>query len=365
MTRPLFLGIAIHATFLISRCHPFTANHNRGNPHRAASSSSFPPSSSSSFPLHLRSQVLDFVEPTTGVRVKLIGAMHYNPASIKLATDSINALAAEGRLGSIIIESCDIRWNATLQSELARDALLSEMKAAYDLGLMHNRPVVLGDQRINVTVAQLKGGLRETALDLLQPWNGGWVRLADVISSAREVAVPTGDKFLGLGSFFDPTLLASAPVSFVKYPLSYFVRSPAFAITVGALVLLGGVDSSDAYVADAASARDILGSVLLSVLETVVFARIFLKELLAERNEILAANIVSLWDIKWSFGTMYASSQFTNHSRPSFPPTSPSMPSSSNAVTTMRKTAVVDGSAIYSRIGMWINLPARFTRRVA
>lgn len=224
--------------------------------------------------------------------MKLIGAMHYNPASIKLATDSINALAAEGKLGSIVIESCDIRWNATLESELVRDALLSEMKAAYDLGLVYQRPVVLGDQRINVTVAQLKSGLRETVLDLLQPWNGGWGRLAESISSAREVAVPTGEKFLGLGSFFDPALLASAPVSFVKYPLSYFVRSPAFAVAVGALIYFGGVDSSDAYVADSASATDILGSVLISVLETVVFARIFLKELLAERNEILAANIL-------------------------------------------------------------------------
>jgi hypothetical protein len=237
---------------------------------------------------------LDFVEPTTGVRVKLIGAMHYNPASIKLATDSINALAAEGKLGSIVIESCDIRWNATLENELVRDALLSEMKAAYDLGLAYRRPVVLGDQRINVTVAQLKSGLRETVLDLIQPWNGGWGRLAGSISEAREVAVPMGDKFLGLESFFDPKLLASAPVSFVKYPLSYFVKSPVFAVAVGALILLGGVDSSDAYVADSASATDILESILLSVLETVVFARIFLKELLAERNEILAANIVSM-----------------------------------------------------------------------
>jgi hypothetical protein len=296
MARPsaIFLGIAIHATFLISLCHPFATNHNRRSPHRAAVSSSFLSSSSSSSPSCLRSQILDFVEPTTGVRVKLIGAMHYNPASIKLATDSINALAAEGKLGSIVIESCDIRWNATLESELVRDALLSEMKAAYDLGLVYQRPVVLGDQRINVTVAQLKSGLRETVLDMLQPWNGGWGRLAESISSAREVAVPTGDKFLGLGSFFDPALLASAPVSFVKYPLSYFVRSPAFAVAVGALIYFGGVDSSDAYVADSTSATDILGSVLISFLETVVFARIFLKELLAERNEILAANIVSM-----------------------------------------------------------------------
>ncbi|KAL7553565.1 hypothetical protein ACHAWF_016863 [Thalassiosira exigua] len=278
------LGLSIGASYLISPCHPFAATPNvRAGRHRVAPAS--PPSS-------LRSQTLDFVEPTTGVPVKLVGAMHYNPASIKLAEDTINALAAEGRLGSIIIESCDIRWNATLESELVQEALLSEMKAAHDLGMQYGRPVVLGDQRINVTVAQLKNGAKEAVLDLLQPWNGGWGRLFDSISAAREEAVPFGEEFLGLESFFEPQLLAAAPVSFVKYPLSYFVKSPVFAAAVGALILLGGVDSSDAYVMDGASTTDILESLFLSALETVIFARVFLKELLAERNEVLADSIV-------------------------------------------------------------------------
>ena len=124
----------------------------------------------------LQSQILDFIEPKTGVQVKLIGAMHYNPASIQLATDEINKLEKEGRLGSIIIESCDIRWNATLENEFVQDQLMSEMRAAHDLGLQYNRPVVLGDQRINITVSQLKNGAKEALLDLVQPWNGGWQR---------------------------------------------------------------------------------------------------------------------------------------------------------------------------------------------
>lgn len=283
----LFLGLAIHASFLLSFCHPFAANHlTRSHKHVVPPKPS-PPSSSS-----LRSQILDFVEPSTGVPVKLIGSMHYNPASIELATKSINDLAAEGKLGSIIIESCDLRWNATLENELMRDALLSEMKAAHDLGIKYERPVVLGDQRINITVAQLKSGAKEAVLDLLQPWNGGWGRLFESISTARKEAVPVGDKFLGLESFFDPKLLAAAPVSFIKYPISYMVKSPVFATAIIALILLGGVDSSDAYVADTVSATDIFESLFLSALETVIFARIFLKELLADRNEILAMNIL-------------------------------------------------------------------------
>jgi len=282
-----FLGLAIQASFLLSFCHPFSTNHNLRIRQQHASSSASPTISTS-----LRSQILDFVEPTTGVRVKLVGAMHYNPASIKLAEDTINALAEEGQLGSIIIESCDIRWNATMENEMVKDALLSEMKAAHDLGMQYERPVVLGDQRINITVDQLKFGAKEAVLDLVQPWNGGWGRLVDSISSARKVAVPFGEEFLGLGSFFDPKLLASAPISFIKYPLSYFVKSPVFTVAVFALIILGDVDSSNAISTDSVSTTDLIESLLFSILETAIFARIFLKELLADRNEVLADSIL-------------------------------------------------------------------------
>ena len=297
MPRPLalFVCIATQLSFLFEVCHPFTftAYRYRHSIIAASSVAATTTTRSSSSSSALQSQILDFIEPTTGVQVKLIGAMHYNPASIQLATDSINALAAENKLGSIIIESCDLRWNATVENQMIKNALMSEMKAAYDLGIMYQRPVVLGDQRINVTVSQLQNGAKEAVLDLLQPWNGGWVRLIESISTARKVAVPLGDTFLGLESFFDPKLLAAAPVSLVKYPLSYLVKSPMFAAAICTLILLGGVDSSDAYVNDSMTATDIFESLSLSVLETIVFARIFLKELLAERNEVLASNIVS------------------------------------------------------------------------
>lgn len=178
-------------------------------------------------------------------------------------------------------------------NEAVKQALLSEMKAAHDLGLEYNRPVVLGDQRINVTVAQLKIGAKEAVLDLVQPWNGGWNRLYESISSARKEAVPIGDQFLGAGSFFDPKLLGASPVSFIKYPLSYFVKSPLFTAAVLTLIALSSVESSNAITtADSMSGTDLLGSFTFSALETVIFARIFLKELLADRNEVLAENIL-------------------------------------------------------------------------
>ena len=79
----------------------------------------------------------------------------------------------------------------------------------------------------------------------------------------------------------------------IKYPLSYFVKSPAFALAVGALIILGNAEDSSAYgLAEPLSTTDLLQSLFLSVLETVIFARIFLKELLADRNEVLAENIL-------------------------------------------------------------------------
>ena len=242
----------------------------------------------------LQSQILDFIEPTTGVPVKLIGAMHYNPASIKLTEDVINELAAEGKLGSIIIESCDIRWNATLENDVVKTALQSEMRSAHDLGLLYRRPVVLGDQRINVTVDKLKDGAKESVIDLFSPV-GGWERLYRNIDNARKEALPFGNEYLGINSILDPKLLGATPVSLVKYPLSYIVKSPVTGVVVtGLLVLLGAGEASDAstFLNTPESTSDLLVSIFISFLETVVFARIFLKELLAERNEVLATNIL-------------------------------------------------------------------------
>lgn len=268
---PLVLTAALAS--LHGVCDAFVTNH-----HNAATRSS-----------KLQSQILDFIEPSTGVQVKLIGAMHYNPASIQLATDTINQLEKEGKLGSIIIESCDIRWNATLENEFVQDQLMSEMRAAHDLGLLYERPVVLGDQRINITVSQLKNGAKEAVLDLVQPWNGGWNRLYNSVSEARKEAVPLGEGFLGIDSFFDPKLMTAAPVSLLKYPLSYFVRSPVFSIIVLCFFILFGGDDANAL--SDLTPTDLAESIFFSALETIIFARIFLKELLAERNEILAENI--------------------------------------------------------------------------
>ena len=119
--------------------------------------------------------MIELEEPTTGVPVYLIGCMHYNPASIALTRQTIQDLADRDQLGAVVIESCDIRWDKNNDlPESIQKLLTSEMKAAVDVATSepYQRPVVLGDQRINVTVASLGRGLKETLVDLATPFSG-------------------------------------------------------------------------------------------------------------------------------------------------------------------------------------------------
>mmetsp|Transcript_5741 Transcript_5741/g.14347 ORF Transcript_5741/g.14347 Transcript_5741/m.14347 type:complete len:510 (+) Transcript_5741:297-1826(+) len=306
-------------------------------------------------------QVLEFVEPTTNVTVVLIGAMHYNPASIQLVEKTVDDLGATNKLGSVIIESCDIRWNKTQevmekkrkenQEKLGleadantegddaagyiesnpndKDLLGNEMRAAWEIATKYYRPTVLGDQRINITIDALKESLKDTAKDLFLSGPDGWRRTQKEIASNWEKTVPISagkisvsngktdtiavyneeTRYLNAFAFFDPRLLISLPVSLVKYPLSFLVRDPipfgTFFAAIAALNIYGGgwnfqdVSLED-WLASAAAARasanypwtDYVISLLIAVLESVVFARLLLKPLLADRNEILARSIL-------------------------------------------------------------------------
>lgn len=237
-------------------------------------------------------QLLEFREPTTNVTVKLVGSMHYNPSSIQLAEETIDRLGREGILGSVVIESCDLRWETTTEMQpFLKKLLKSEMRGACDTAMAYNRPVVLGDQRINITVASLKAGLKETIVDLASPLNGGWPRFYASVSQAAADALPLGDAYLNPTAFFDPKLILAAPFSLFKYPLSFLVKSPLPTLGLfGALLLTDLTDTSTPI--DEMTIVDWLESLAVVGLEFAIFARVFVKELLADRNEILAKNIL-------------------------------------------------------------------------
>jgi pheromone shutdown protein TraB len=235
-------------------------------------------------------QLLEFVEPETGVTVKLVGAMHYNPTSIKLARETIEELGENNRLGSVIIESCDIRYETSKEmSPILKKILRSEMGAACDAALSYDRPVVLGDQRINITVSRMQSAFKETLVDLVQPI-GGWNRIVGNITQAWQDGASDELPYLNAFAFLDPGLLLAAPVSFFKYPLSYLSKSPIPTLAFFSLLFL--TDYSGEIAGNDLTWADAVGSVGIATLETVVFMRIILKEILQERNEILADSIL-------------------------------------------------------------------------
>lgn len=248
-------------------------------------------------------QLLEFQEPRTNVTVILVGAMHYNPASIALAANTVETLGQSNALGAVIVEQCDIRWNKTAEllaqrpylEPFYRAALSNEMRQACDAALSYNCPVILGDQRVNLTFASIQQTAKQTVQDLLTPIVG-WKRLYDDVRTNFDLAVPLGEGYLNAVSLLDTRLLLAAPVSFVKYPLSFLVRNPI--TTSIAFSLLLGIDALDqsatldSLVGGEASAADITLSFAFAALETIFVARIFLKPMLAERNVILAQNIL-------------------------------------------------------------------------
>lgn len=253
-------------------------------------------------------QVLEFREPRTNVTVMLVGAMHYNPASVALAEDTCRKLAESSSLGSVVIESCNIRWEAAKEMKakmpIVSKLLGNEMRAACDVSEEYGRPVVLGDQLINVTVARLKETFSETASDIISPFGGGWTRFQnDVVKAFRETN-PSGDGYIGASGLLDPKLIAGLPISFLKYPASYLTRSPGGTLLFGTfLYLLNSLEqanAAEALTADVSSPAYILSSVAstgFAVLETVFFARLLLVVLLAERNVTLAQSILEQCEI--------------------------------------------------------------------
>lgn len=251
-------------------------------------------------------QLVEFVEPTTNTKVLLIGTMHYNPTSIKMVEETIDDLASRGVLGSVVVESCEVRWNSTMEilstprGQFLKPVLTSEMKAASDRAVSYNRPVILGDQLINVTGTSLSAAFKQTLVDLSSPLNGGWSRFYKDVKDAADVALPTGPGYLTPRSFFDPRLLIAAPVSFAKYPLSFLARNPlSTAAVLSVLFALTSLDTTTAF-ADAS-----LQEQILSIIETLAFAglefallgRVLVQVLLAERNVVIARNILDQCEI--------------------------------------------------------------------
>lgn len=232
-------------------------------------------------------------------------------------------------------------------------ALPNEMQAAARVANEYGRPIVLADQDIEVTGRRIREVAVGTVRDLASPLEGGWSRIGsdltmafDVIASSFGVDAATADREnetgasadgttgggkkrkdrLTLADYLDWKLMGSMPLSFVRYPLSIAVRYPPLAI--GVSVFLSALDRFTALAAGYAShggsfAMQDLGSalpfassvaaamqyafddqaypasswaitILIAILETLVFGRVFVIPILAERDAVLARSIVTV-----------------------------------------------------------------------
>lgn len=260
-------------------------------------------------------QLLRFREPKTNINVVLVGAMHYNPVSIALTTDIVATLGDANKLASVIIESCPTRWNRTLSlqssinGEIYQYFLNNEMVTAHSIANIYNCPVILGDQCINSTNARIGKALKSTIIDLLTPFNGGWDRLYNDVNNAVVSSLPSGDSYLGINDFFDLKLLLNTPISLIRYPLAFLIKSPISGSMMISILLFSSYISSldninNIELTTSVTSRliELFSSISIFILEVALLSRAFIVTILEERNVILSQSIINECEIAYKKG---------------------------------------------------------------
>ena len=250
-------------------------------------------------------QVVALNDAKSGVRVILVGCMHYNPSSIELASSIVHDLGASNSLKAVCLETCTQRWERTLrtqpQGSTLRSVLDNEMQAAQEAGMKFDVPIILADQNISVTNQRLKETLTQSVSDLASMRPN---RIVDDILNVRDIVFPLDPSIpsLGWADFFDGSLLAAAPISFLRYPAALFIKKPligvlfvvisVISVNAGSTVVIDG-GAPDAVAFDPLTARlvDVAITGLTVALETFLLARTFVVALLAERNLVLADSV--------------------------------------------------------------------------
>ena len=239
-----------------------------------------------------------------GRDVFLIGTMHYNPASIRLCEETVSTLRRASRLGAVVLETCPKRWEKTLTYQPAgsvmRSVLDNEFQSAAEAA-GDDAEIVLGDQEIAALGENLGRLVKETAFDLLYPpraFTGGWKSYADDVRKAVAQEIDGGDEGVdAMDLFGDGKLLLNAPVSLIRYPLAWLLKSPklivplaSFWLTIAALP--GAVEALPEGAAQS-SAETLVTDLFLMIdfLQVTLLSRCFLVALLRDRNEILAQSI--------------------------------------------------------------------------
>lgn len=215
--------------------------------------------------------------------VILVGTMHYNPASVALAAQTIREVSQQEGLHSVAIELCSSRWNSSVASRWSREPSLKRMlsedefqvafETARDVGLLD---VVLADQEIRETGSRLGAALLRTAKDAATP--GGWRRITADLGAAA-VQVPAFMR--GASSV---RLASGTPMALARYLYQSPAALPFLAFSAAALSLAALVDEASGVLPAAEDG-------VISALVAALLGRSVYVALIEERNHVLARNI--------------------------------------------------------------------------
>lgn len=105
--------------------------------------------------------------------------------------------------------------------------------------------------------------LKETIRDLVTPLQGGWARCVEDLLVGFKMAFPAQTPGARAGSserlsaedLLDPALLAAAPVSLLRYPMAWLLRSPLPVLTL-CLAVAGLAYIPDAFASLATTAGE-------------------------------------------------------------------------------------------------------------
>ena len=167
--------------------------------------------------------VLRCRDSATQTNVVLVGTMHGNPVSIDLARSTVCEAAERGALSSVLLEACPTRWERTLATKpkgsLMRRLFDDEMQAAAEAAESYGVAMELVDQPVETTVPRLRSLLLLTLRQLLTPWAGGWMRIAEDYRRGIARLQPDDDVGIGLADLLEDGVVRNTPLTLLRSPV--------------------------------------------------------------------------------------------------------------------------------------------------
>jgi len=197
----------------------------------------------SAMPAGRTPQVIRLRDNVTQQEIRIVGAIHNNPASIALSMNEVVLALKQhnGQLGALVVESCQSRWNRSFEDfppgSLIARLTPSETQSAASVAQKSGVPIMLGDTDIGPLADRVAKLTKQYLFDLFNPFFGGW-RLTirdlrrtvrsnlDTSDIAESKLLLDGEAPLSVIDFVRPEVLLGFLVTFLRYPLVIALQAP-------------------------------------------------------------------------------------------------------------------------------------------